>query len=81
MFEGYTQEQLEEMTINFLAENDTYYKSSKRNKKQTEEYSYDTVIQSERKRRVERVFSNLTAKDAFSCLRFGVEHSALPQYD
>lgn len=81
LYNNYTQEELEEMTIAFLAEHDEYYKNSKRNKKQTEEYCYDTVIQSERKRRVERVFSNLTAKDTLNCLRYGVEKSVLPQFD
>lgn len=81
LYTTYTPEQLEEMTIAFLAEYDDYYKNSKRNKKQTEEYCYDTVIQSERKRRVERVFSNLTAKDTLNCLKYGVEKSALPQFD
>lgn len=77
----YTAEQLEEMTIAFLSKYDAYYKNTKKNKKQTEEYSYDTVIQAERKRRVERTFSNLTVKDTANCIKFGVDKTLLPQYE
>ena len=77
----FTFEQLEEMTVAFLKEHDAYYKSTKKNKKQIEEYSYDTEIQAERKRRAERTFSNLTVKDTTNCLRFGVDKTLLPQYE
>lgn len=75
-----TNYELEEMTIAFLKAHDEYYTSTKKNKKKTSEYCYETVEQTNRRESVERCFSGLSKKDMYRCLKNGVDYSLLPDF-
>lgn len=75
-----TQAEIEALTIAFLKEHDDYYTSTKKNKKKTVEYCYETQEQANRRESVERCFSSLSKKDTYRCMQNGVDYSLLPDF-
>lgn len=68
---------IEEMTIEFLRKNDTYFQSTSKHKVKNEDYPYHTPQQVERKARVELPLTCLTKKDSYTCLKKGIDSDLL----
>ena len=62
-----TTKSLDEQADEFLAENDDYFRSTKKKKSRTEEYSYLTPSQERQEKRRELPFSALSMKQKLMC--------------